>query len=180
MHFPRSRARLVLVVSLPLIFAYLILFRPPIPFYALLLAPIALAAMSYEFTGGTFVALVAMAGVALLIALDPNAVRRATTLQESWPILIMYLVVGPVVGWLATRERERERRLVSAAERLHVVHEISQAISTSLDLEKTLQTVIVQTQRLVPFKRAAIMLIEGDIARVVAVDEDLRPVGWWL
>jgi two-component system NtrC family sensor kinase len=175
MHFPRSRARLVLVVSLPLIFAYLILFRPPIPFYALLLAPIALAAMSYEFTGGTFVALVAMAGVALLIALDPNAVRRATTLQESWPILIMYLVVGPVVGWLATRERERERRLVSAAERLHVVHEISQAISTSLDLEKTLQTVIVQTQRLVPFKRAAIMLIEGDIARVVAVDEDLRP-----
>jgi integral membrane sensor domain MASE1 len=79
MHFPRSRARLVLVVSLPLIFAYLILFRPPIPFYALLLAPIALAAMSYEFTGGTFVALVAMAGVALLIALDPNAVRSTQT-----------------------------------------------------------------------------------------------------
>jgi two-component system NtrC family sensor kinase len=159
----------LLYVSLPLIFAYLILIRPPIPFYALLLAPIALAAVLYEFAGGTF--------VALLIALDPDSVRRATTLRELWPILIMYLVVGPVVGWLATREHERERRLVSAAERLHVVQEISQAISTSLDLDRTLQTVIVQTQRLFPFKRAAVMLRENDVLRIMAVSDEFPQTG---
>jgi hypothetical protein len=105
---PRSLAELVLYTSLPLILLFLAVVRPSIPFYTLLIAPIALAAVIYEFAGGTLVALVAMAGVAVLIALDPNAARRVLTLQEAWPILSMYLVVGPVIGWLATRERERE------------------------------------------------------------------------
>lgn len=172
--FPQSLAELVLYLSLPLIFLFLALVRPPTPFYAMLLAPIALAAMLFEFTGGTLVALVAMAGVAVLIALDPDVARRGMTLQEAWPILSMYLVVGLVVGWLATRERERERRLVSAARRLHVVQEIAQAITTSLDLERTLQTIIAETHRLVPFERAAVVLRENDLLRVVAVSDSFR------
>jgi signal transduction histidine kinase len=164
----------VLYLSLPIIFAFLGIVRPPIPFYALPLAPIALAAVLYEFAGGTLVAVAAMAGVAVLIALDPDATRRATMLPEAWPILSMYLAVGPGVGWLAVRERERERRLVSAARRLHVIQEIAQAINTSLDLEQTLRTIIAETRRLVPFEQAAVMLREGDSLRLVAVSDGRR------
>jgi GAF domain-containing protein len=174
MHTRRSFVVLAFYLGLLLIFLYLTIFRPPIAFYALPLAPIALAAVLYGFAGGTLVALAAMAGVAVLIALDPDAVRRATTLHEAWPILSMYLIVGPVVGWLAVRERERERRLVSAARRLHVVQEISQVINTSLDLEQILDTIIAETGRLVAFQRAAVLLKEGGSLRVVAAHRDRR------
>ncbi len=94
----------------------------------------------------------------------------------------MYLAVGPVVGWLAARERERERRLVSAARRLHVVQEIAQTINTSLDLEQILQTIIAETRRLIPFEHAAVVLRERDSLRVVAVSQGLRQptklMGW--
>ncbi len=65
---------------------------------------------------------------------------------------------------------------MSAARRLHVVQEIAQAMSTSLNLDETLQTIIAETRRLVPFNRAAVMLHDGDVLRVVAVSEDFsRP-----
>ncbi len=62
----RSLAQLVFYVSLPIIFLFLILVRPPSPFYVLPLAPIALAAMLHGFAGGTLAALAAMAGPPLL------------------------------------------------------------------------------------------------------------------
>lgn len=170
----RSLAEFVLFLSLPLIFVTLVVARPPFPFYALPLASIALAAILYGFTGGTLAALAAMSAVAVLIGLDPDPGRRSMTLQEAWPILSMYLAVGPVAGWLAARERERERRLVSAAQRLHVVQEIAQAISTSLDLEQTLRTIIAETRRLVPFEQAAVLLRGREALQVVAVSDRLR------
>lgn len=170
----QSLATFVLYGSLLSILAFLVLSRPPIPYYALLLVPISLAALLYELVGSTLVALIAMLGVAMAIALDPDAGRRATTLAEAWPILLVYLAVGPVVGWLTARERERERELVSAAARLHVVQEITQAINSSLELEQTLQTVMAETRRLIPFERAAVLLREGELLRVVAVGEGSR------
>ncbi len=173
----RSLAKLVFYFSLPIILVFLILARPAISFYALALAPIALAAMLYGFVGGALVALAAMTGVAVLIALDPDASRRAMTLQEAWPILSMYLAIGPIVGWLAARERERDQRLISAAHHLHAVQEISQAINSSLDLEETLQTIRAETRRLASFERAAVLLREGDSLRVVAVSDGYRQSG---
>lgn len=165
-------AELIIFLGLPLILVFLALSHPPIAFYALPLAPIALAAVLYEFAGGTLVAMVAMVGVSLLIALDPDAARRAETLREVWPILILYLATGPLAGWLAIRERERERELVSAARYLQVVQEIAQTISATLDLDQTLKTIIDETQRLVPFERAAVLLGEGDGLIVVATGGD--------
>ncbi len=80
---PRSLAEATLYLSLLLIFVFLVVARPPITFYALPLVPIALAAMLYECAAGKLVALAAMAGVAVLIALDPDATRRAATLGCS-------------------------------------------------------------------------------------------------
>jgi len=179
-HFPQSLVELVLYLSLPLIFLFFALIRPPTPFYTLLLAPIALAAVLFEFTGGTLVALVAMAGVAVLLALDPDAARRGTTLQEAWPILSMYLVVGPVVGWLATRERERERRLVSAerrwSRRMAAISEACREISTSLDLERTLSLVMDKGVETLPMDAGALFRVDPESqAYRVAVSHNLSP-----
>jgi signal transduction histidine kinase len=145
----RSLAFASLYLSLPLIILFLIVFRPPTPYFALLLAPIALAAVLYEFVGGALVALAATAGLAVLIALDPDAVRRAVTLREAWPILTMYLVVGPIVGWLAARERIQERKLIA-------INAASQDIAASLDLKRTLQLVMSKAAETLPMDAGAL------------------------
>ena len=165
-------AEVILFLSLIVIFIFLVLARPSLPFLALLLIPIALAAVLYEFIGGTLVALVAMLGVALLAGLDPNAYRRAVMLQEVWPILVAFLVIGPFLGWLVARERERDQQLETTTRHLDVVQEIVQAINTSVDPQETLQTIIAETRRLVSFDKATIMLKTGDLLRVVATSEE--------
>jgi two-component system NtrC family sensor kinase len=165
-------AEIILFLSLIAFFVFVLLARPPASFLVLLLGPIALAAVLYEFVGGLFAALAGMLAVALLLALDPHPARRATMLQEVWPLLVTYLAVGPFIGWLVSRERERERELAKTTQRLQVVQEIVEAINTSLDPQDTLQTIIAETQRLVPFERAIIMLKMGDLLRVVAVNDD--------
>ena len=59
----------ILFASLIFLFAVLAFARPPLVFLTLLLAPIALAAVLYEFAGGALAALAVMIGVALLVAL---------------------------------------------------------------------------------------------------------------
>lgn len=171
----RKRFRLaetILFLSLIAFFVFVLLTRPPASFMVLLLGPIALAAVLYEFVGGLFAALTGMLAVALLLALDPHPARRAEMLQEVWPLLLTYLAVGPFIGWLVSRERERERELATTTRRLHVVQEIVEAINTSLDPQETLQTIIAETGRLIPFERAVIMLKIGDLLRVVAANDD--------
>lgn len=153
LHLHRSLAEYILVVSLPLVFGALIFFRPPAAFYALPLAPIALAAVLHEFAGGTLVGLMAMLVAAAVIALDPDSARRAVTLQETLPILVMYLVVGPFVGWLAARERDRELRW---ANRLAAVGDASREIAASLDLERTLRLVMDKAAETLPMEAGAI------------------------
>ena len=165
-------AEVVLILSFPIIFIFLLLARPSLPFLVLLLAPISLAAVLYEFIGGTVAALVAMIGVALLVALDPDTYRRADMLQEMWPILIAYLVAGPFVGWLVSRDRESKRQLALTTRRLHTVQEIVQAINTSLDPKDTLAAIISEIHRLLSFQRAMILLVNNDLLRVEAASDD--------
>ena len=165
-------AEIILFLSFIVIFAFLIISRPSLPFLALLFIPIALGAVLYEFIGGTLVALAAMIGVALLAGLDPDAYRRAAMLQEVSPILIAFLFIGPLLGWLVSRERERDQQLASTTRQLGVVQEIVQAINNSIDPQETLQTIIAETRRLVNFDKATIMLKTGDLLRVVASSEE--------
>ena len=157
-------AEILLVLSFILIFAFLIVARPSLPILALLLIPIGLAAVLYDFIGGTLAALAAMISVALLAGLDPDAYRRAIMLREVWPFLVAFLVIGPVIGWLVARERERDHQLATTTRRLNAVQEIVQAINTSVDSQETLETVISGTRRLVPFNRATIMLNQRSAA----------------
>ncbi len=173
LRFSRSLAEFVLFVSLPLTFAPLVLFRPPAPFFALPLAPIALAAVLHEFAGGTLIGLLAMAVAAVVIALDPNSARRAVTLQETLPILIMYLAVGPFVGWLATRERERKMRWAS---HLAAIGDASREIAASLDLERTLRLVMEKAAETLPMDAGALFQFDAhEQAFRVAVSHNLSP-----
>ncbi len=165
-------AELLLLLSLILIFAFLIVARPSPSFLVLLLIPIILAAVRYEFVGGTIAALVAMLGAALWLALDPDAPRRAVTLRDAWPILVTFLAIGPLLGWLISRERERENELAETTRRLDIVREIVQAINTSVDPQDTLQAIIGETRRLIPFDRAALLLKSGNLLHVVATSEN--------
>ena len=169
----RSLAEVILFVSLPAIFLLLVLVRPPTSFYALPLISIALAAMLYEFVGGMVAALTAMVGVAVIMALDPLALRRAITLQEVWPILLVYLAVGPLVGWLAARERERERR---QAHMLAAIRDAGHEIAASLDMERTLALVMQKASVTLPMDAGALFLFD-EAAQVyrVAVSHNLSP-----
>jgi K+-sensing histidine kinase KdpD len=172
-------AEILLVLSFILIFASLIVARPSLPFLALLLIPIGLAAVLYDFIGGTLAALAAMISVALLAGLDPDAYRRAIMLREVWPFLVAFLVIGPVIGWLVARERERDHQLATTTRRLNAVQEIVQAINTSVDPQETLETVISGARRLVPFNRATIMLRTNNLLRIVATaEDDLEALSW--
>jgi signal transduction histidine kinase len=175
--------RIILYVSLILLFLFLALARPPVAYYALLLAPIALAAVLYEFAGGTLAGLAAMVGVALLIALDADASRRAAMLRDIWPILVTYLAAGPFVGWLAMRERSRERdyaRLHELEQRrakaLAAIGEAGREIAATLDLERTLQLVISQAARTLPMDAGALFVVDEQTQRHrVAASHNLAP-----
>jgi len=169
----RGLAEFILFLSLPLTFAPLILLRPRAPFYALPLAPVALAAILHEFAGGTLVGLAAMLVAAIVIALDPDPARRAVTLRESLPILVMYLAIGPLAGWLAARERERESRWVS---QLAAVGEASREIAASLDLERTLRLVMEKAAETLPMEAGALFQYnQREDAFRVSVSHNLSP-----
>lgn len=153
MHRGHRVAEIALYSSLLFFFGYTLIARPPLPFLTLLVAPIALAAMLYEFVGGTIAALSAMIVVALLLALDPDPVRRASALQDAWPILITYLAVGPFVGWLISRERQSDRRLAA-------IGEAGREIAASLDLERTLQLVMAKAAETLPMDAGAFFVID--------------------
>jgi integral membrane sensor domain MASE1 len=150
-------AELLLFLSLALIFLFLIIARPSLPFLALLLIPIALAAVLYEFVGGVLVALIAMIGAALLLALDPDPARRSELLQEGWPILLAILAIGPLLGYLVARERERDDQLVATTRReqeraqaLAAISEAGRQIAASHDLDRTLQLVMTKAAETLP------------------------------
>lgn len=166
-YFRPSPERVLLYASLSLIFLFLALVRPSVPSYALLLAPIALAALLYEFAGGTLTALIVMLGVSLLTALDPDTARRATMLREIWPILVAYLTTGPFIGWLATRENNRNREIGRLYEQeqtrtraLIAIGEAGREIAASLDLERTLQRVITQASKTLPMDAGALFILD--------------------
>ena len=75
-------AKLLLLLTLPLIFLFLIIARPSLPFLALLLIPIALAAFAYEFVGGVLVALVAMIGAIVLTLRHRQDIKRQDIIAQ--------------------------------------------------------------------------------------------------
>jgi signal transduction histidine kinase len=167
MRLPRSLAEFALYASILIIFLFLVAVRPSIYFFAFPLAPIALAALLYGFMGGTFVAMAAMAFIAVLIALDPDAVRRGMTLLEVWPILVVYLATGPAVGWLVARERENERNLVAAERQrmsaLSAIGGATREIALSLDLSRTLNMVMAKAVETLPMDAGALFMFNNEL-----------------
>lgn len=165
MHRLRKIGVVAVYASFVLVFGLLGLWRPPASFYAFPLLPIALAALLHEFTGGALAALLAVAGVGMLLALDPDAARRGQTLLAAWPILLTYLALGPFVGWLAGRERKQDRAYLAAERRwsrqMEAISEACREIADALDLDRTLRRVMEKAIETLPMDAGAVFQLDA-------------------
>jgi signal transduction histidine kinase len=175
---PQQLVEVFIYISTAIILLFLFTARPPAPFYALLALPVALAGVSREFVGGVIAALIALVSTALVIALDPDTLRRAQTLQAIWPVLAVYVGTGSLVGWFAMRQRqtlgerlglpdieeitrlyETERKWARA---LGAIGDACREIAAEINLDRTLRTVMAKAVETLPMDAGA--LFQFDLA----------------
>jgi GAF domain-containing protein len=150
-------------ISLFFIMALLILRPFSASYLALLLIPIAMAALLHQFTGGSLTALTSLVGGVILIQLETAVSNRLLIWQSAWPIFFAYLIVGPGFGWLVDQERERERQRIHhlEAERTKAVaaiHDAGREIAATLNLERTLRLLMNKTAETLPMDAGILFL----------------------
>jgi signal transduction histidine kinase len=184
----RSRARYLagLGVAGDLAFATGFMFafawEPAQPLRAILFLVILEAAVFFRLPGGVAVAVLT---VPLLAALE--FWRRAEfDVPIRWDALVLRLLVGvtlgAVVGRLVDLERSQARRAERRAEEaerlrdelgrridvLEATSRAARALASSLDLDAAFRAFVQELRALLPFDRAAILLVEHGGARVMA------------
>lgn len=169
--------------ALAAILLYLALWMPQPVFYVLPLVPIALIALWRELPGGTLASLISLAAISLTVALEPDAGERARTIAQVWPLLPVYLALGPLLGALAARERQRSRLLREQARELEgqwrraerfgralqAVSEAGAEIASTLDLEQTLLLVVEKAAQTLPIHSAALFRFNRESEQYEAV-----------
>ncbi len=170
-------AEIGLFTSLAVLLAFLAASRPALPFYALPLIPVAGGAMLFGLSGGIFLALLVVIATSLILGLQPDSAERAEALRNLWPLVVVYLSTGTVVGWLATREHEKDRRLIAAAQiaqglsrQLAAINTAGREIAASLDLDQTLRLVMEKAAATLPMDAGALFRLdpESNLYRVAA------------
>lgn len=163
--------------------AYLAIWMPPPIFYVLPLAPIAFIALWQELPGGTVASLVSLAAISLILALEPDAAARARSIAQVWPLLPVYLALGPLLGALAARDRQRSRVLRRQARdlqaqwrraeqfgrALRAVSEAGAEIASTLDLQQTLLLVVEKAAQTLSVHSAAVFRFDTETERYEAV-----------
>lgn len=171
-----SPAELLGYLSLVAVLVWLALWMPPPMFYVLPLAPLAIIALWKELPGGTVASLASLAVISLSLGLEPEAGARARMIAEVWPLLPVYLALGPLLGLLAQRDRRRSRllrrqskalrrqwrRAEEHARRLRAVSEAGGEIGSSLDLRQTLLLVVEKAAQTLPIHSAAVFQFNSE------------------
>jgi signal transduction histidine kinase len=175
-----------LVLDTTVIAAFTILyyaFEANTPIRQVLLLPVAEAAVRYGILGGVAVPVV------LVPALAFGEWLRADRLpsgdfnpdQITFPLGVN-IIVGLIVGWLATRlgseAQGAERRAAEAeefrdqlgrrADQLEAVNRASRALGSSLDQKEAFEAFLREVRGFVAFERLAVVLLEGDRTEVMA------------
>jgi signal transduction histidine kinase len=176
----RARARALLIVSdgivgigVIAVFSY----EAGEPYRALYLIPIAEAALRFGLFGGVLAG-AAMTGATIVIdALGPGVVWRAALVR-----ILIGMLAGIIIGRLrdglsveqqvaTTRAAEAERlrdELARRADVLEAANRVARALASSLELDAAFGAFIRELRGLVPFERAAIVLVDGDTATTMA------------
>ena len=176
----RARARALLIVcdglvgiGVVAIFSY----QAGEPYRALYLIPIAEAALRFGLLGGVLAG-AAMTGSTIVIdALGPGIVWKAASVR-----ILVGMLAGIVIGRLrdgVSAERQVAIARAAEAERLRdelgrrsdvleAANRVARALASSLELEEAFGAFIRELRGLVPFERAAIVLVDGDTATTMA------------
>jgi signal transduction histidine kinase len=181
---PRHLAAASVVADFAIVTAYMFAFawEPGQPLRALPFLVVLEAALFFRLAGGL---LVAGATLPLLYALDVwRETEFDTPVRHDALILrvLVALALGGVVGRLVDMERDQAHEAderAAEAERLRdelgrrvdlleATSRAARALGSSLDLEAAFQAFVQELRALVPFDRAAILLVDGSAARVMA------------
>jgi signal transduction histidine kinase len=147
------------------------------PYRALYLIPIAEAALRFGLVGGVVSGALMTGSTILIDELGPGVQWRAAFVR-----VLVGMLVGIVIGRLRdgisaerqvalARAAEAERlrdELAQRADLLETANRVARALASSLELDAAFGAFIRELRGLVPFARAAIVLVDGDTATTMA------------
>lgn len=176
----RTRARALLIacdgiVGIGIIAVFS--FEAGEPYRALYLIPIAEAALRFGLLGGVSAAAVMTGSTIVIDALGPGLAWRAALVR-----VLVGMLSGIVIGRLRdglTVERQVAIERAAEAERLRdelgrrsdvleAANRVARALASSLELDAAFGAFIRELRGLVPFERAAIVLVDGETATTMA------------
>jgi signal transduction histidine kinase len=176
-------------------FVVLYAFELGTPTRQLLFLAIVVAAVRFGMRGGVLAALAAIPVAAVFERLRSQDFHVAFQVQyvtfQAGAGLLMALLVGWVVSRMEEQRVTAEQRAREAeelrdelgrrADLLDAANRCARALSSSLDLDEAFGSFIREVRGLVPFRRMAIVLAEGNVARVIATSgeqaDDVMPPG---
>jgi signal transduction histidine kinase len=187
-----------LAFDIAIVAAFLVIFyawEPNTPIRQLLFLPVVEAAVRFGIAGGIVVPLLFAPFLGWGETLRADRYDRDFNLDAVTFPLGLYVLMGLIVGWLASRlqreavvaderaaEAEQLRdQLGRRADQLEAVNRVSRALASSLEQEEAFDRFLRELSGVFQFERLAIVLVEGDDAVVMAnsgVDaEKLYPRG---
>jgi len=180
-HAARTRARALLIVGdgivaigIVAVFSY----QPGEPYRALYLIPIAEAALRFGLVGGVLSGALMTGSTIVIDALGPGEL----VWRGAFVRVLVGMLAGIVIGRLrdglsaerqvaVARAAEAERlrdELAQRADVLEAANRAARALGSSLELDAAFGAFNRELRGLVPFARAAIVLVDGDIATTIA------------
>jgi signal transduction histidine kinase len=157
-------------------------FEPDTPVRQIMMVPVVEGAIRYGVLGGVLLPVILAPFLAWGEVLRADRYNRDFSLDAITLPLGVEILVGMIVGWLATRLRreaetaetraaeaeELRDRLGRRADQLEAVNRVSRALGSSLDQDRALGRFLPEVSNVFEFDRLAIVLVEGDDALVMA------------
>jgi signal transduction histidine kinase len=157
-------------------------FEPDTPVRQIMMVPVVEGAIRYGVLGGVLLPVILAPFLAWGEVLRSDRYNRDFSLDAITLPLGVEILVGMIVGWLATRLRreaetaetraaeaeELRDRLGRRADQLEAVNRVSRALGSSLDQDRALSRFLPEVSNVFEFDRLAIVLVEGDDALVMA------------
>jgi signal transduction histidine kinase/uncharacterized membrane protein YeaQ/YmgE (transglycosylase-associated protein family) len=174
-----------LALDTAVIAAYVVLYyayEPDTPVRQIMMLPVIEGAVRYGVLGGVLLPVLLAPFLAWGEALRADRYDRDFSPDAITLPLGIEILVGLIVGWLATRLRreaetaetraaeaeELRDRLGRRADQLEAVSRVARALGSSLDQDEALSRFLPEVSNVFEFDRLAIVLAEGDDALVMA------------
>ena len=198
---PRRQKVLALAAlgfDIAIVASFVIIFyawEPNTPVRQALFLPVAEGAVRFGIAGGIIVPLILSPFLALGETLRADRYDRDFTLDAVTFPLGLEVLMGLIVGWLASRLRREARvaderaaeaeelrdQLGRRADQLEAVNRVSRALASSLEQDEAFARFLRELRGVFGFERLAIVLVDGEDAVVMATSgreaESLYPSG---